>query len=100
MASIRQRPGVWQARVRRKGFPEEVESFNTKAEAQSWARKIESAMDQGFYQGSQQSNDILLTEIFQRYMQEITPSKRAQGEKQRESSLCSARRSGFEGSAD
>jgi len=47
MASIRQRSGVWQARVRRKGFPEEVASFKTKTEAQTWARGIESAMDQG-----------------------------------------------------
>jgi len=45
MASIRQRSGEWQARVRRKGHPDEVSSFNTKAEAQTWTCSIESAMD-------------------------------------------------------
>jgi integrase len=76
MASIRQRSGVWQARVRRKGYPEEVASFNTKAEAQKWARSIESGMDQGSYRSIRDAEDLLLSDILQRYMREVTPSKR------------------------
>jgi len=53
MASIRQRSGTWQARVRRKGYPDEVASFKTKTEAQAWARSVESTMDQGSYQSAQ-----------------------------------------------
>ena len=76
MASIRQRSGVWQARVRRKGYPEEVASFNTKAEAQKWARNIESGMDQGSYRSIRDAEDLLLADVLQRYMKEVTPSKR------------------------
>ena len=76
MASIRQRSGVWQARVRRKGYPGEVNSFKTKSEAQIWARSIESSMDQGGHQSAHQARELLLSDILQRYMQEMTPSKR------------------------
>jgi hypothetical protein len=60
MASIRQQSGTWQARVRRKGYPDEVASFKTKTEVQAWARSVESAMDQGAYQSSQFAKDIPL----------------------------------------
>jgi dsDNA-binding SOS-regulon protein len=76
MASIRQRSGTWQARVRRKGYPDEVASFKTKTEAQAWARSIESAMDHGAHQSNQSAKDILLADVLQRYMNEVTPSKR------------------------
>lgn len=76
MASIRQRSGVWQARVRRKGYPEEVNSFKTKTEAQVWARSIESAMERGDHQNTNQARELLLADILRRYMHEVTPSKR------------------------
>lgn len=76
MASIRQRSGVWQARVRRKGYPEEVNSFKTKTEAQVWARSIESAMERGDHQNTSHARELLLADILRRYMQEVTPSKR------------------------
>jgi integrase len=76
MASIRQRSGVWQARARRKGYPDEVSSFKTKTEAQMWARNVESEMEQGSHQSLLQAKDILFAEILQRYMIEVTPSKR------------------------
>jgi integrase len=76
MASIRQRASVWQARVRRKGYPDEVCTFKTKGDAQVWARGIESAMDQGSHQSIQQAREILLADILSRYMEEVTPLKR------------------------
>jgi hypothetical protein len=76
MASIRQRAGKWQARVRRKGYPDEVASFDTKTDAQTWARSIESAMDQGAYQSTQSAKDILFADVLRRYMHEVTPLKR------------------------
>lgn len=75
MATFRQRLGKWQARVRIKGFPIETRSFNTKIEAQKWAREIESSMDKGSHQSIGQTN-ILLHDVLQRYMEEVTPSKR------------------------
>jgi hypothetical protein len=76
MASIRQRSGTWQARVRRKGYPDEVASFKTKTEAQAWARSVESAMDHGSYQSVQSAKEFLLADVPQRYMHEVTPSQR------------------------
>jgi hypothetical protein len=76
MASIRQREDTWQARIRRKGFPDEVRSFKTKTEAQAWARAVEAAMDQGTHQDTRVTRDVLLKDILLRYMREVTPSKR------------------------
>ena len=45
MASFRQRGSKWQARIKRDGFPEQVKSFEAKAEAERWARSVESEMD-------------------------------------------------------
>ena len=35
---------VWQAHIRRREFPAQVRTFDTKAEAQAWAATIESEM--------------------------------------------------------
>lgn len=76
MASIRQRKNKWQARIAFKGFPPEVQTFDTKIEALKWAREIESAMDSGFYQNQSLANDQSLHSVLQRYMEEVTPTKR------------------------
>jgi hypothetical protein len=72
MASIRQRAGVWQARIRRKGYPDEVSSFNTKADAQAWARSLEAAMDQGVHQATHSARNVLLSDLLHRYGQEVS----------------------------
>jgi integrase len=76
MASIRERAGKWQARIIRKGYPEEVKSFNSKQDAQKWARAIESAIDKGTHQNVGYAKDVLLRDILQRYVEEVTPTKR------------------------
>ena len=63
MASIRQRSGTWPARVQRNGYPDEVVSFNTKTEAQTWARSVESTMDQVLHQSTQSARDLLLADV-------------------------------------
>ena len=47
MASIRNRNGVWQARVTRKGQEPVSKSFTTRHDAERWARQIETQIDQG-----------------------------------------------------
>lgn len=50
MASLRKRGDLqWQARIARKGYPAQVRTFNTKAEAEAWARALESEMDRGSF---------------------------------------------------
>lgn len=76
MASIRQRGSKWQARVIRKGYPDEVKSFETKQDAQKWSRSIESAMDKGAYQSPGSAKDIVFYDVLERYVAEVTPTKR------------------------
>jgi len=47
MASLRNRNGVWQARILRKGQPAVSKSFQTRQDAERWARHIESQIDKG-----------------------------------------------------
>ena len=51
MASFRQHGNSWQSRVRRKGYPDITKSFNTRQEAERWARSVETALDRGTYIG-------------------------------------------------
>ena len=74
MASIRQHGNGWQARIRRKGHPDEAKSFATRQEAQKWARAVESAMDRGGYVSSTSAERITLVEIIARYREEVTPT--------------------------
>ena len=76
MASIRERSGTWQARVRRKGYPAEVKSFATRTEAQKWARHMETSMDAGGYRSRGNADEMLLSDVLQRYSDEVSPSKR------------------------
>lgn len=76
MASIRERSGTWQARVRREGYPAEAKSFGTRAEAQKWARHMETSMDTGDYRSRSGVDKALLSDMLQRYADEISPTKR------------------------
>lgn len=76
MASIRERSGTWQARVRREGYPAEVKSFTTRAEAQKWARQIEAAMDRGTYKLHSDTDKTLLSDLLLRYALQVSPTKR------------------------
>lgn len=73
MASIRNRDGVWQARVIRKGQPPVSRSFPTHQEAERWARSIESDIDRGSYQSRTEAERLTFAEIIGRYMEEVTP---------------------------
>ena len=74
MASFRQRGSKWQARIKRDGFPDQVKTFEAKAEAERWARSIESKMDQGNYVSRTEAQKTSLGDLIQRYMAEVLPS--------------------------
>lgn len=76
MASFRKQGTSWQARVRRRGYPVEIKSFPTKAEAERWARTIESEMDRGEFVSRTEAEQTTFSEVIQRYMEAITPKKR------------------------
>lgn len=76
MASIRKRGDVWQARVRRYGYPDEVKSFPNKADAEAWARSIESEMDRSQYVSRTEAEHTTFGEVIQRYLNAVTVTKR------------------------
>jgi integrase len=74
MASFRQRGSNWQARIKRDGFPDQVKSFDAKAEAERWARSVESEMDGGGYRSPSKAQKTTLGDLIQRYIVEVLPS--------------------------
>ncbi|MBI2276860.1 MAG: site-specific integrase [Dechloromonas sp.] len=76
MASIRQRAGRWQARVIRKGFPTESNTFDSYEDAVKWARSIETDIDRGLYRNRSAAEQISVKYALERYVQEVTPTKR------------------------
>ena len=76
MAAFRKRGSGWQARVRRAGYPDEVKTFPTKAEAERWARSVEGEMDRGEFADQREVARTTLADLVRRYMAEVTPSKR------------------------
>ena len=50
MATIRNRGEYqWDAQIRRKGYPAQRKTFETKSDAQAWARMIESEIDRDIF---------------------------------------------------
>ncbi len=49
MASFRQHGNGWQARVRRKGTPDQTKSFLSLQDAQKWSRSVEIEIDRGTF---------------------------------------------------
>lgn len=77
MASFRKRgEHQWQARVRRKGYPAQLKTFETRVEAEAWARKIESEIDGGVFVSRAEAEATSLNEALDRYEREIVPGKK------------------------
>jgi integrase len=78
MATIRKLRGKWQAQVRRKGMAPRAKSFESKADAERWARSLEAEVDRcGVLPDTRLAENTTLAEILTRYKDEITPKKRS-----------------------
>ena len=74
MATFRKRGAYqWQAQVRKKGQPLQTRTFETRAEAEQWARAIEVEMDKGVFVSRAEAESTTLKELLERYLAEITP---------------------------
>lgn len=93
MANIRKRgDGQWQVQIRRAGFPSQCKTFEQKADAEAWARKVESEMDVGIFVDRRLLKIVLLKDLLERYEKEITPGKKgAKAEKSKLKVLRSAK---------
>ena len=81
MATLRKRPGpggraAWQAQIIRRGYGRHYKTFDTKAEAEAWARQIEGEKDRGVFVSRVEAESTTLAELLNRYEGEITPQKR------------------------
>ncbi|WP_194712768.1 tyrosine-type recombinase/integrase [Noviherbaspirillum soli] len=80
MASIRKHGEGWQARVRRKGFPESTRTFRSKSDAERWARSAEGEMERGVFIDRTQAENCTLSDVLERYLQEVNPLLRGHSE--------------------
>jgi integrase len=77
MPTIRKRGNYqWEAQVRRRGYPAQSKTFNTKAEAEAWASMIESEMSRGVWVSRSEAEATTLYEALKRYEEEISLSKK------------------------
>ena len=81
MASFipRKGPGgkrAWQAHVRRRGYPAQVRTFDTKAEAEGWASVIESEIARGVFVSRSEAESTTLAEALTRYRRDVSPAKK------------------------
>ena len=76
MATLEKRGDFWRVKIRRKGYPVQTRSFDTKVQAERWARDIESEMDKGLFIDRTESEKNTLRDVLTRYLDEVTPHKR------------------------
>lgn len=76
MASIRKRGNKWQARVSVKLVGSSEKSFHSRADAEAWAKVVESEMVRGVFIKRTDAERITLAEALVKYETEVTPSKR------------------------
>lgn len=74
MASIRKRGSKWQAQVRRTGFPTYTKTFASKSSAKHWTNNIEQRLAVAIPSKSESRS---LACVIERYLHEITPTKRS-----------------------
>lgn len=76
MAYISQRGAYWRAEIRRRGYKPAYRTFDTKQQAQQWARRTEGDMDSGAHLDRSESERTTLREALERYRRDIVPEKR------------------------
>ena len=77
MATIEKRgKSQWRAKVRRRGYPSQSATFDTKGAADMWARQTESEMDTGGFVSRLEAERTILAEALDRYEREVTPTKK------------------------
>ena len=82
MATITHRPGQgnrkgWQVKIRRRGYPIQTATFDTKVKAEAWARRIESEMDDGRFISRTEAEATTLAEALERYAREVSLVKKS-----------------------
>jgi hypothetical protein len=64
----------WQVKVRKRGYPAQVRTFDKKTEAQAWATVIESEMVSGVHVDRSKAERTTLGDAVNTYISDIAPS--------------------------
>ena len=80
MASLRQHGKGWQARVRRQGYPDITKSFQSRQDAERWARALETEIDKGQFVSIDEAQRSTLGDLIGRYLLEVTPTMKGSTE--------------------
>ena len=84
MATIANRgPYQFQATIRRKGYPTQSKTFESRREAEAWATIIESEMVRGTFIPRAEAERTTLGAALERYRNEITPTKKGHAQEER-----------------
>lgn len=68
--------GRWRAKVRKKGYPAQSATFDTKKAAQAWAGEVEAQMTKRRWVDTSAAERTTLGEALERYGNEVTPTKK------------------------
>lgn len=89
MATFRKRgPYQWEAQIRKRGFPAQSKTFETKAEAEAWANVIESEMVRGVWVSRAEAEATTLLDALDRYEREVLPAKKGAVQERSVLKLC------------
>lgn len=75
MATVTKRGKYWRAQIRRLGFAQQHKTFDTHAEAEAWARAVESEMDRGIFSSRVEAERTTLAKALERYKTDICSRK-------------------------
>ncbi|XHO05971.1 hypothetical protein ACEQUB_02876 [Ralstonia syzygii] len=67
----------WQAKVRRKGFPQQSRTFMYKEDAEKWVRSLERELETSGFVDRREAEKNTLREVLKRYREEVTPDKKS-----------------------
>ena len=70
MATFQKRSGNWRAIVTKLGFPRQTRTFDSKSDAEAWARAVETEMDRGHFISRKEAENTTLTEALDRFERE------------------------------
>ena len=74
MGTINKRgPYQWQAKIRRRGYPVQSKTFETKREAEAWASVIESEMSRSIFVDRSMAENTTFAEVIDSYIANVAP---------------------------
>jgi integrase len=73
VATIIERDGRYQAKIRKSGFPSQSKTFTRLRDAEAWARKVESEMERGHWLDTKKGDKLTLGEALTTWEKEELP---------------------------